>query len=661
VARTQRLSEACRHLLTLAACLGDRISFQHLQVISGMSETEVLDALDEGIRHHLLTSDDEAYEFAHSLIRQVFYSELSTVRRQRLHQQIAQTLERLYADRLDAHTLEIAHHLIRAGSTADMDKVAHYARLAGDQTYALFAWGESARYYEAVLSADHKTQGLSALDRGHLHYAAGLAHYRHMDIGACRHHYDQVIEAYRAAHDVQGLAQILVEKTRILFSLESIAWGTLIDLQPLEDVFAALGEDDQGLRSSIAGVMAQAYRVGGQPTQAEAYAQQSLDIAQRLGDDALHSRASHVLALVQNQYMNFSGAVENWQRALVYARRTDDLWCRLWPLQRLSLTLMQMAKVDEAESTATEACNLAQELHDWGNHSLALAALVSIAVTRGDFELAEQRGLEIMPLMNRSRYPWGGARALLTLACARLSRGEWGQAENALDMLLEPGRVFEETGAVITTWVRVYRQLLPAHTGLSVDATLEQLAQQVLAVERTDLFNLAPLCALVEIGYLIASPPLVVEPYQRLAQALERGVVFSSWWIFLIPRILGVAATLNSWWHQAEAHFQAATDIALQVGAKPELGRTHLDYARMLVAHNKETNRLRALDLVNQAEFIFSKFGMHAFLLQARQLADTLRAPSVKPIHRVDPPLTTAAHEVPVWLRIAHERTNFLR
>jgi hypothetical protein len=207
-------------------------------------------------------------------------------------------------------------------------------------------------------------------------------------------------------------------------------------------------------------------------------------------------------------------------------------------------------------------------------------------------------------------------------------------------MLLEPGRIFEETGAVITTWIRVYRQLLPAYTGVSADATIEQLAEEVLAGEKTDLFNLAPLCAV---------------------EALDRGVIFSSWWIFLIPRILGVAATLNGWWKQAEAHFQAATDIALRVGAKPELGRTYLDYARMLVARHQETDQLRALDLVNQAEAIFAALGMHAFLLQSRQLADTLRVLSVVPIPREAPPLTTTDHEAPVWLRIAHERTSFLR
>ncbi len=662
VARMNGLSEACRHFLSIAACLGGDLSVKLLHVVSGMNEDEVLDLLDEAMRHHLVLSQDQACQFAHPLIRHAFYDELTPIRRQHLHWQIAQTLEHVYADSLDGHILEIAHHLIRAGSAADPNQIVYYARLAGDQTYRLFAWDESARYYEAVLSMDEVSHRLSSLDRGHLHYLAGRARYRHMDVGPCRDHYEKAIETYRTTHYIQGLAQVLVEKTRILFSLESVPWGTLIDLQPLEDVLAALSEDESGLRASISSVMAEVYRVGGQLDQAEVSAQQALDMSRHLCDDSFHSRAHHVLALVQNQNMKLVEAVDNWQYALTYARRADDLWCLLWPLQRLSWTLMQMAKLEDAEVIAQEACELAQKTQDWGNHSLALAALVSVAVTRGDFDLAERHSSEIMTLMYRSRYPWGGARALFTLACARTAQGDWTQAESALNLLMEPGEVFENTGEVIETWIRIYRQLLHAYTGLSVEAIVEHLADNLLESGTSDLFNLAPLCALVEIGDLMASPVLAARPYPVLMQAVERGVIFSSWWVFLLPRILGVAATLNEWWDQAEAHFLSAMDIAIRVGAKPELGRTYLNYARMLILRNGATDRPRALGFVQHAEVLFEELGMHPYLMQAQQLAEMLQSFPTLASVQLDPQLDdTNAHETAAWLHMALDRTSFLR
>jgi tetratricopeptide (TPR) repeat protein len=482
-----------------------------------------------------------------------------------------------------------------------------------------------------------------------------------MDVGPCRDHYEKAIQSYQLSNHVRGLAQVLVEKTRILFSLDSIPWGTLIDLQPLEDVLAALGDAEPALCGSIAAVMAEAYRMGGQPDKAEAVAQHALDIAQRIHDDSLRSRASHVLALAQNQNMKLLEAVENWQNALTYARRTDDLWYRVWPLQRLSWTLMQMAKLEDAETIALDACDLAQKTQDWGDHSLALAALVSVAVTRGEFDLAEQHGQEVMIMMHRSRYPWGGARALFTLACARLARGDWTGAESALQMLAEPGGVFEKTGSVIEGWIRVYRQLVNAYTGGAVEATVEQLTDDRLQGEDTDLYNLAPLCALVEIADLLASPLLASRLYPVLARAMERGVLFSSWWVFLLPRILGVVATLNGWWDRAEAHFQTALDVALRVGAKPELGRTYLDYARLLVARDGMTDRQHALECVRHAAPIFAELGMHPFISQTHQLSEVLQfAPSlqhIQPDTRLD---DFSEPEVAAFLHIVQHRTSFL-
>src|SRR5207247_1501905 len=49
-ARTQRVSEGCHRLLTLAACLGDAIPVPLLSAVSGLAEEIVLNHLEEGMR-----------------------------------------------------------------------------------------------------------------------------------------------------------------------------------------------------------------------------------------------------------------------------------------------------------------------------------------------------------------------------------------------------------------------------------------------------------------------------------------------------------------------------------------------------------------------------------------------------------------------------------
>jgi hypothetical protein len=109
----------------------------------------------------------------------------------------------------------------------------------------------------------------------------------------------------------------------------------------------------------------------------------------------------------------------------------------------------------------------------------------------------------------------------------------------------------------------------------------------LMQVVGTDTYSLAPLCALVELSDLGLAPTIAEPPFQALSRVAAQSVLFSSGWMFLLPRILGVAASVNRRWDEAEGHFQAAIAVASSSKARPELGRTYLDYARMQGARSK--------------------------------------------------------------------------
>ena len=656
LARTQGLSDGCRSVLTLAAFLGDRVSPQALGAVSGVSEDEVLNHLEEGMRQRFLLSEGQEFQFAHPLIRHVFYNGPSAARRQRIHRQVAESLQRLYAHSLDEHVLEIAHHLVRAGPAAEVREVVSYARRAGDRAFTVFAWREAARYYEAALSAAGSAGPLSAHDRADLHHWAGLAYYRDQDVGPCLDHYNKAIEAYRLTGDLRGLALVLIEKTRAQFTLASVPLGALADVQPLEDVFEALGESELGLRGHILAIMASVYRNARQAAKAMEKAQQALAIGHRLADDPLCAYATYALALAHINGLQVQEALQNWQDALVYARRAGDLILESWPLHRIPLALTLLGRLNEAEDVALEACELTRKTQDWGNYSVGLSHLASVAVARGDFDGAEERAYETMLMVSRSRHPWGGFRSLLALACARALRGAWAEAEDALNILVEPGRVFEEPGPIIHAFARAFRQLLRGYSQ-GVCEAMEALAADLMKVAGSDTYALAPLCALVELCDLTAAPTLADPPYRALSQAAARGVLFSSGWMFLIPRVLGVAAALNRRWDTAEAHFKVALEGATSNGARPELGRAYLDFARMLAARGDRSDH--AIALVEQAGQIFLKLGMEPFVQRAAQLAEMLqgRIPLVSP-RRPAYPDNLSEREVEVLCRIARGQTS---
>jgi uncharacterized protein HemY len=95
--------------------------------------------------------------------------------------------------------------------------------------------------------------------------------------------------------------------------------------------------------------------------------------------------------------------------------------------------------------------------------------------------------------------------------------------------------------------------------------------------------------------------------------------------MFLIPRVLGVAAALQQRWDQAEGYFHAAIAAAERSGARPELGRTYLDYSRMLASRNVSGNQSRAIELLTHAKAIFDTLGVCPFAQRAQSLTQALQ------------------------------------
>jgi class 3 adenylate cyclase/tetratricopeptide (TPR) repeat protein len=658
VGRTGSVSEPCQQALTLASFLGDAFNLKVLAAVSGIDEVELLGLLEEAMRHDLVRSEAHAFHFAHPLVRHVFYHEPSTPRRQRLHKEVGERLRDLYAADLDSHLLEVAHHLVRAGPAADARAVADCARRAADQASMAFAWTDAARYYEAALSAAAASNQLAAQERADLHYWAGLAYYYDQDIGPCLHHYDQAIEAYRTTGDVSGLARTLLEKTRTQFTLATVPLGTVPDLKPLEEVLGALGQSEPGLRGHIAAVMAEAYRNGRQAAPAKHWGREALEIARRLQDDHLSAYAGFALGLAHMNDLDVVEALQTWERALIDARRGGDFIREGWILHRTPVALTLLGRLDEADTVAVQACDATRRSHDWSSHSLGLSHQASVAVARGDFELTEGFANETMLMVSRSHYPWGAFRSLLALASARTLRGAWSEAQDALDILEEPGRVFEDAGPVVRTFANIFRELVRVYAEDDHGATAP-LTDDLIPFIGTDTYSLAPLCALIELSMVGRARVSVDFIAARLASAAARGVLFSSGWMFLVPRALGLAAVARKEWSTAETHFSDAIEAGQRSGARPELARTYLDYARMLSAQGGDANRRKAVELLTLAAPLFVELQMQPFAAQAATLGRTLgiEVPTVRPrptVYLDD----LNEREVDVLMRIAHGRSR---
>jgi len=83
---------------------------------------------------------DTEYIFKHALTQEVAYNSVLIERRKQMHERIGLAIKSLYADSLEDHLSELAHHFSRSGDT---DKAVEFLSLAGRQSVERYAYAEA--------------------------------------------------------------------------------------------------------------------------------------------------------------------------------------------------------------------------------------------------------------------------------------------------------------------------------------------------------------------------------------------------------------------------------------------------------------------------------------------------------------------------------------
>jgi tetratricopeptide (TPR) repeat protein len=277
------------------------------------------------------------------------------------------------------------------------------------------------------------------------------------------------------------------------------------------------------------------------------------------------------------------------------------------------LTLLLQGKLAQAKSAAHAGVAAATEQHAWETAARLLSLLASVALAQGAFAEVERTAQQAVAMGQRASAPWAARDALQARLSAMALQGQWPAAQTTLHRLHNP-----VLGRVVSGAVPVYQLLLRAYQSQALGEPLRPLATRLLEAQTADPEWLGPLCGLVELGEASLLSELTHAPARQLAQALARGIVMSPGWVCLLPRQLGIAATLREDWAEAEVYFQQAIDLATEVQARPELGRTYLAYARLLRVQSERGNEPRIAALLHCAHRLFEALGMAPFAAAAR-------------------------------------------
>jgi DNA-binding SARP family transcriptional activator/tetratricopeptide (TPR) repeat protein/type II secretory pathway predicted ATPase ExeA len=373
--RIDAAQETTVQVVSAAAVLQGRFDADLLRAVSGRSEAETADALDEAVRHRLLeespaTTDGEApaYDFPFEALRRVVYERTTFARRRLLHGRAADALARRH-ERTPA---------AESSAAVPPAVVAHHFEQSGRESEAAAWWWRAATRSRGLYAHDQAYADLSrALALG---YSPADVWTSTGDVLVALGRYSEALGAYESA---AGLAEAAEFAAGVEHKLAEVH-HRLGDWPAADDHLRAAVEllrntDQHPAPNAPFASGALVARIGsdrallayrrGDVAVARELADDALQTAQAVGDMTAAAQALDVLGMVSAAGGDLEAADSLLRRSIEQATDLPDSGVAIAALNNLARVLADRGRPDEALDAAREALRLGTERGD--QHRLA--------------------------------------------------------------------------------------------------------------------------------------------------------------------------------------------------------------------------------------------------------------------------------------------------
>ena len=431
--RLNRLSEQCNQTLVTAAIIGREFDFRLLRVLSdGLSENQLLEAIDEGLEAHLIgeiTRGLERYQFSHALIQETLSEELSISRKVRLHARISEALEEIFGADVEAHAAELAYRFAEAATVPGIEKLVHYSLLAGKRALATFAYEEAIGHYERALAVKEQQQ----IDEEQAVLLFGLAQARLATWGRFQtQETREIVTILRRVFDFFAEVGDLDRAVTVAEHPVRTSLGVVIGEAELITAALALVPSDShaaGRLLSTYGLIL--YQEKGDYQGAQEAFGQALEIAKRAQDTALEMRTLAYTADVDFFHLHWQECLEKGQRAIKLSGRVEDLHAQAVSGFFMARILDYLGDSNGAGEQVEALLARAERLRnrDWLGEGLYIAGVLFLH--QGDW----QRSRDFIDRALRTPRP--SAPHLCARAMLDYQPGDFDQGQYHVDRLVE--------------------------------------------------------------------------------------------------------------------------------------------------------------------------------------------------------------------------------
>jgi DNA-binding SARP family transcriptional activator len=279
--RLSRLSDGANRALQAAAVAGRDFDVGLLERLDALAGVDALDAVEEAAAAQLVREDGTRpgrYGFAHPLVRETVYEELSLTRRVRLHGAVADALEALHGDD-PAWLADLAGHRLAAAAGGDPAAAVEVALRAGRQSMARSAYEDAAAIATVALET---LDGASGPLRADVLLLRGEARLRCADAAAARADFTAAAAIARDAGDPDRLARAALGASGLGVTIIAVDEEVVALLR---EALAAL-PDDGPLRARLLARTAIETYYASTPPERKALGDEAVAVAQRSLDPA---------------------------------------------------------------------------------------------------------------------------------------------------------------------------------------------------------------------------------------------------------------------------------------------------------------------------------------------------------------------------------------
>jgi DNA-binding SARP family transcriptional activator len=609
--RVARLSPPAGPTLRVAAVAGTTFSFALLERVLG-EEWHVLDVLDEAVAAGLLTEEEHGdYAFAHALVRQTIYGQLSAAWRIRLHRQLGEALETLGGT--DTHVEALAHHFAQAAADGQGIKAATYALAAGRKASARLGYEEAAAHYEQGLQALTLTGQPQDAERCELLLALGQAHWHAGELDHARQAYGQAAELADKLGDAAALAHAALGYCGNRPEAAPATTWPVIDL--LQRALGAAGDQDSALRAQLMGRLAAALAYADVEHRKPALARDALAMARRVADKAA---LGDVLASAHRATGTPDSLHEATAMAAELGRVADELGDRRLRMLTGGWLLDHFLDLGDIDAVERELDMLQQLAHTRKERYftwLLTTFRANHAHLEGRLEDCETLAHDALVHRYRGHDELAAHMFAMQMLFVRSEQGR-------LDEIVQTVADFAAQYATPIGW-RCSLASTYAQLGRTAHARheLEALVRDDFDAIPRDCFWLASMATLADVVVTLGDTVRARALYELLMPYADRCVItFALLCQGSAARSLGLLATTMSRFNEATQHFEHALRMNARIRAPIWIAHTQHDYARMLLLRNHVGDRHKAVDLLEAALTAAEQLGLKALAKKARPL-----------------------------------------